>query len=181
YLFSQTNGNPFFLSQLLRVLDTEDRLGDLVSDAPLEIALPLQLKTAICRQVYFLPTGIAHILEVAAVAGREFHANDVAKATSLSRRAVAHAMDVAVRSGVLREAATPGAFSFNHVLVRDAIYDSLPSDDRLRLHRAIAVAIAKDAPSEIGPRAAELACHFAKTVAVDGVGTAVKYSEGAAL
>jgi DNA-binding winged helix-turn-helix (wHTH) protein/tetratricopeptide (TPR) repeat protein len=179
YLFSRTNGNPFFLRQLLQVLDAENRLNVLSLDALPEIELPLQIRTAIARQIMGLPADTIRLLEVAAVAGKTFRAADIQRALGISSGKWLKQLDIVTAAGVLRSAGET-SLSFAHVLVRDAIYSSLPIDERARLHREMALAIESDGSSGAPSRAAELAHHWSKTATILGVARAATYAEAAA-
>jgi len=181
YLYTKTNGNPFFLYQLLRVLEAEDRLHELEGSESPEIELPRQVQSAICRQVLFFPSEVVRVLEAAAVSGRDFIAIDLQRSLDIDPTALSTALQLASDARVLKlDSAVSGAYSFTHVLVRDAIYASLSTQDLMRLHRAVGLAIEDESASIIGPRAAELAYHFSKIVAIEGADRAVKYSEAAA-
>ncbi len=144
HLLSRTNGNPFFLGQLLRVLETAGRLAELMEDAVPEIELPLQIRTAIGRQVLALPENVVRVLEAASVAGRDFRVIDLQKIKA-SAAELTNSLEVAADAGVIRRSGQTGSFSFTHVLVRDAVYGSLSSEERILLHRSIGSAIEEDA------------------------------------
>ena len=61
---------------------------------------------------------------------------------------------------VLRERSRGRTFSFQHVLLRDAAYDTLLRSQKLRLHRAAAVAIDRIGASAEGASAEQLARHW---------------------
>ena len=72
-VYSQTDGNPFFVTEVLRLLGAEHRLEQ--SDELLATgwAVPQSVREAIRRRVGALPDHTRQLLLVAAVLGRSFH------------------------------------------------------------------------------------------------------------
>ena len=72
--------------------------------------------------------------------------------------------------GALEEAASarllaglptaPGRLRFSHILIRDALYESIPAPRRVRLHRAIGAALEMLYSENPEPHLAEVARHF---------------------
>ncbi|GAB2828766.1 BTAD domain-containing putative transcriptional regulator [Actinocorallia aurea] len=131
-LRDRTNGNPFFVTELLRYL----RAGS--SDDGR--ALPLGVRDVVLGRVNRLPGPSAELLRAAAVAGREFEAAIVAEAAGCGLDAALDGLEPALAAGLVAEG-RPGRFLFVHALVQEALAEVVPVLRRARLHAAVAAAI----------------------------------------
>jgi hypothetical protein len=130
-----TGGNPLYVREcaleLRRSGGIEGALG----------TIPGTLRQVLLERVSDLPKGTRETLACAAVLGREFAATTVAR---MLDSLPAHAIDSllpALRSGLVAES-KPGAFSFTHALVRDAIEEALDAERRTALHARADAALA---------------------------------------
>ena len=161
-LHQRTNGNPFFVRQVLQALQAGDRARDLARDHPLSITLPRHAQEAIAQQVSGLPVDVRRFLEIASVIGRDFSARVLQSAADAPSAQLLDALDLAVRVRVIEaDGARPEKFSFAHVLLRDALYEGLGSEQRAAHHRRVGEALlrleqAKGVPAD----PSSLAYHF---------------------
>ncbi|MFW5468918.1 BTAD domain-containing putative transcriptional regulator [Knoellia sp. CPCC 206435] len=155
-LVQRTDGNPFYLGELLRLVVAEGALSDL--DAPAWHAVPSGVRDVVRQRVQALPEGAAALLVSAAVAGRSF---DVAVLEQLTGDpdAVAAHLESAQVSGLVDEEG-PGRHRFTHALVRDAVYESVPAGTRSRRHAEVAAALEEVHAGRVGEHATELAEHY---------------------
>lgn len=148
-----TEGNPFFLDEVVRFLDAEDRVHRWTSGRVLRI--PHEARETICRRLHPLPPDVLEVLAVAAVIGREF---DIALLQPVCEQPTEPLLDLlgaAISAGVLTKLANhPGRFSFAHTLIRDTLYDDLSPARRMQLHRRVGETLERLHPFE---RAAEVA------------------------
>lgn len=130
-----TGGNPFFVLELARLLRSERTL-----DAP--AGLPAEVREVIHRRLDRLPEQTRTLLTVAAVLGRTFDLATLEIASGVDLDSLFDLLEPAVIAGTLDDSdIESGAMSFAHDLVRAAIYDSLPTSRRLRLHARIGRAL----------------------------------------
>jgi tetratricopeptide (TPR) repeat protein len=170
----ETDGNPFFAGEILKLLAAEGRLED-VPDAQLPI--PPSVRDAIRARLGRLSEACVGALVLAAVLGREFDLEALARAGGRDLEALLDVLDEAIGSGLVVE--VPGArgrLRFVHVLVRDTLYDELPATRRLRLHRDVAEALEGLYERDPEPYLAELAHHFGLAVPVADADTAARYA-----
>lgn len=155
-LLERTEGNPFHLGELLRLVVAEGVLGD--PSAPAWRAVPSGVRDVVRQRVRALPDTAAGLLGVAAVAGRSF---DVAVLESVTgdADAVLGDLESAQVMGLVDDVA-PGRFRFTHALVRDAIYESMAAAVRSRLHGEVAAALEDVHAGRVDEHAAELAEHY---------------------
>jgi tetratricopeptide (TPR) repeat protein len=114
----------------------------------------------IARRIALLPDACSRTLPAAAVLGREFPLDALARMNELRENELLDLLDAAIAARVLAD--VPGAagqLRFAHVLIRDTLYDGLTPTRRMLLHRQAVDVLASlhgDAP---GPHLAELAHH----------------------
>ena len=162
----RTGGNPFFLRETARLLDSEGELA-----AATEV--PAGVQAVLQRRIARLPATAQTILRQAAVLGTETDVSVLADVADAEENVLLDAVDAGLLTGLLTEPA-PGRIRFAHDLVRDILYQGLSRLRRSRLHTRAAAAIERHQPAEV----AALAHHFA--AAGTDPGAAARYSRLAA-
>src|SRR5207302_6716455 len=71
-LHRETNGNPLFLREAVRLLAAEGRLGQLPDPATLRIVVPKSVRDVIGRRLAHLDDATKDVLSLASVLGTEF-------------------------------------------------------------------------------------------------------------
>jgi DNA-binding SARP family transcriptional activator len=158
-----TNGNPFFITELVRGLVETGALID--NDGRWQLSpeydpaahLPPSITETLARRLRRMDERVRRCLQVAAVIGNEF---DLDLVSELAGSPAADALDVAVENAVLIEVPRRVArFRFTHTLMQRYLYTELGAAHRAELHRRVALAI--EAGSEYGRwPTAELARHW---------------------
>jgi DNA-binding SARP family transcriptional activator len=161
-LWARTEGNPFFLRELVGLLTSEHRL-----DQPDTAPVPVPVREVVLRRIARLPQTTATVLSVAAIAGRHFDIDVVAQAASIEAEAVLEAIDLAVAAGlVVENPQRLGWFSFTHALVAEALYETTGRLRRTRWHRQIGQAAAQMWAGH-PERVAEIARHWLLAAELD--------------
>jgi predicted ATPase len=175
----ETEGNPFFIGEVLRHLSESGALvfrdSRWTSDRQLgEVGIPEGIREVIGRRLSHLDSAANEVLTRAAVIGREFDLRLLAELSEGTTDDVLDTLAAAERSGLV-EAVTgrPGCYRFSHALVRSTLYDELPASRRLRLHQAIGTAIEGRGDPE--RHLTELARHFTEAAALGSVAKAADY------
>jgi class 3 adenylate cyclase len=174
----ETAGNPFFIRELVRNLeesgDLERTGGRLVGDA---IELPRNVRDVILHRVERLGADARRTLSMAAIVGREFDVELLARALETDPDELAEQLDAAVDAALLHEVPGNGArLSFPHALVEYTLYEELGPARRGRGHRRVAAALEAVHGGSPGEHAAELAYHYGKSAAGEDVEKAVAYA-----
>ncbi len=156
-LCEESGGNPFFIEELLRHI--EERGGPSRDDRRQWLGLPEGVKDVVRARLGRLGSAVADVLRMAAVAGREFDLSTLGRVAGIAPDELVASLDAALASQLIRESGPPGSFTFNHALVREAIYDELSSARRALLHARIGEAI-EQGPEPPAARLPELAGHF---------------------
>jgi len=183
----ETDGNPFFVTQVLQHLVEsgalfQDESGRWVSaDSLASLALPDSVREVIGGRVVRLGPSAGRVLSLASVIGRDFDLELLAEAAELGDDVVLDLLDAAAAAALVRESGdTPGQYSFVHALIQHTLYEELGPTRRARAHRRIAEALEAVCDRQPGARLGELARHWTRAVAPVDIGKAIHYTRQAA-
>ena len=182
-LYQETDGNPFFMAEVLRhLVETrsiiQDENGRWVPIQELaDAGLPDSVRQVIGSRVSRLGEDATRVLSAASVLGQEFEVELVASVTEMGVDPVLDLLEAAVSSALIGEVRlNPGHFRFAHALVQHTLYEDLSVTRRSRLHRACAESLEKLLGGDPGARAGELARHWlAATKPIEST-KAIKYA-----
>jgi DNA-binding winged helix-turn-helix (wHTH) protein/tetratricopeptide (TPR) repeat protein len=139
-----TQGNPFFIGEVVRSLADDGRLldaeGNLRVDISLsELAIPDDARRIVLSRMARLGDATREVLTVAAVIGEQFDAQLLDAVTRERDVDVYHALDEAESASLISGDA--GGYRFTHDLVRQAVVTGLTLARRRKLHMRIADSI----------------------------------------
>jgi AAA ATPase domain len=155
-LHEETEGNPLFVGEMVRLLSVEGVRQESTGEAGL--AIPQGVRDVIARRLTHLSEECNRVLTHASVIGREFALDVLARMTGISDDELLDALDAAAAARVVSEVpGGPGHLRFAHVLIRDTLYDGLTGTRRVRLHRLVVEALEALYGDEPGAYLAELA------------------------
>lgn len=166
-LWSETEGNAFFVQEILLSLVESGRLvqrdGVWTTDLELgELGIPEGVREVVGRRLSRLSDTVNAVLSVASVVGRAVDVDVLLAVSGLGDNAVLDALDEASAAALLRERAS-GTYEFAHALVRSTLYDELSATRRARRHRQIGEFLETQ-----GGDPALLAYHFRRSGTPDG-------------
>jgi DNA-binding winged helix-turn-helix (wHTH) protein/DNA polymerase III delta prime subunit len=179
-LAERTAGNPFFVTELLRLMDDEGRLAAGTEALP-GLALPQGVRDAVGRRLDRLSPACNDVLRAAAVAGRGFDLRVLSTLVEAPREALLELLAEAQGAGIL--VAPPdgtGRLAFSHALIHQALYDELSMPRRVALHRRAGQALESLYAGREDAPAAEIAHHFFESSTGGEAGRAVDWCERAA-
>jgi DNA-binding CsgD family transcriptional regulator len=169
----QTDGNPFFVTEVVRLLASQGRLDPAGMRG--SMGLPEGVKAVVAERLSRLSEGCRRVLEVAAVLGRDFELRALQPASGLDADRLLELLEEAEAARVV--AAVPGGLGrwrFAHALVREVVYEGLPAARRVRLHGRVGEALEAVCAADPGPHLAELAHHFVAAAPGGQVARAVR-------
>ncbi|HZR79527.1 MAG TPA: AAA family ATPase [Candidatus Binatia bacterium] len=174
-IHEQTGGNPFFATEAVRLLLAEGgELGDT------RVPVPRTVREAIAARIEKLSSGARRLLCAAAVVGREFDVDVLARVRDGGRPRprgdVQSGLCEAESARLIEARESPGGFRFAHALVRETLYASLAAEERSRLHAAVGRAMAAAHGPDRGPELAALAHHFAGSTSPGDRRRALEYA-----
>jgi class 3 adenylate cyclase/DNA-binding CsgD family transcriptional regulator len=181
-----TGGNPLLLRELLRTLAGEDVAPVAASVPVVERLAPDAVTRSVRLRLGRLPAEPARLARAVAVLGDRAEREQAAALAELERRQIAPAAAALARVDLLRP---EPPFSFVHPLVRNAVYESIPAQERAAEHARAAELLAELAappeqvaaqlllaPLESVPGAVEVLRDAARRAAAEaGLESAVRY------
>lgn len=170
-----TEGNPFFVDEVVRLLSAEGRLDSEAQVAALRI--PEGVRETIRHRLAPLRERALVLLSTAAVIGREFRLGTLQRVCELEPADFDLALAEAVGFGVIAERPSAiGAYAFSHGLIREALYDDLGPQRRGVLHRAVGIVLEELYATDPEPHLSELAHHFFVAATAGELTKAIDYS-----
>ena len=170
-VFQETEGNPFFVGEVIRHLQELGTGIDLNT-----IGIPEGIKEVIGSRLGRLSPECNELLSVASAIGSEFSLRVLERALDMGADEAIHAIEQAVIAGILIEGSIPGRYGFSHALIRQTLYEELTGARRLHLHKHIGEAIEEVYADNLETRLPELAHHFVQAAGTGDVGKAVDYA-----
>jgi tetratricopeptide (TPR) repeat protein len=177
-VFDKSEGNPFFLAEIVRLLDARARVDGEPGPAD-HLSIPGEVREVIGRRLDRLSDPCRGALTVAALMGRDFHLRPLQEVVGLSAERLFEALDEAAAAQVIAEAA-PGRYRFSHVLICDTLAAGVTTGSRIQLHYKIGAAIEQGYADRLDPWLSELAHHYLAAVPAGHVAKALQYATAAA-
>ena len=176
---AETEGNPLFVGEIVRMLAGENRLTER-ADATWRPSIPETVKDVIGRRLDRLSTECRGTLALASVVGREFPLDVLERLAELSAGELLALLDEAIAARLVTDVpGSPGRLRFTHALVRDTLFDGLSHGRRLELHRRTGEALEALGGAD-GRNLSELAHHFFQALPDVDAAVAVRYAKLAA-
>ena len=160
YVQSRAEGNALFLGELLRTLEESGELV-LASDGWVigslaDRVVPPVLRQVIESRVARLDEGSQRLLGVAAVIGQTVPLDIWRAVGEVDEDYILDLSERAESARLLEGAADAASVRFSHALIREALYESLPSLRRRRLHRQVGEVLSTTS----SPDPDQVATHF---------------------
>src|SRR5947199_7997440 len=177
----ETEGNPFFVDEVVHLLAAEGALERRDETVAPRLPVPQGVREAIRRRLAPLPAPCRDALTFASVVGREFGLGALQRACGLGADALLEVLRPALgREILVPDPRTAGRYRFVHALIRETIYEELGAAERARLHGRIAEVLEALHQMDPTPHLATLAHHFLEAVPAAGAEKAIAYSARAA-
>jgi DNA-binding SARP family transcriptional activator len=178
-LQAETEGNPFFIEEIVRHLAEAGVKIDVASAHEIQrFGLPEGVKDVIARRLSRLDAQAIEWLRVAAVVGRDVDAQLLEQVATLDEDEFLNSLDEALAAGLVVESpARPGRYSFSHALIRETLYDGMSAPRRGRIHRRVGEALeARHSDRDL----TALALHFTRAAGQQDAEKAIEYARRAA-
>ena len=152
-LFRQSEGNPLFVTELLR---------DARASGAENPILPSSVRAMITERIAALGPASRIFAEIAATAGEAFTLDIVRDIAGLPEVELLDGLDGLLDRRLVRESSerTRYEYAFSHHLIHAAIYENIPADMRRRRHRRIARMLDSQIVEGRDERAREIALHY---------------------
>jgi DNA-binding SARP family transcriptional activator len=174
-IHDETEGNPLFVTEVVRLLDAEGRRLDAA-----ELSIPPSIRSVISQRVGRLSDRCRGMLTLASVLGREFGLDALGQLSELPHDQLLESLDESMTERIVGEVpGSPGRLRFAHALIRDTLYDDLTPARRLQLHTQAGEALEIAYAAHLDPHLAELAHHFFIAAPAASAPKAVEYAGAA--
>jgi DNA-binding CsgD family transcriptional regulator/tetratricopeptide (TPR) repeat protein len=177
-IHSHTEGNPFFMGEVVRLLQERGELSDKYASLPQGMRIPEGVREVIGQRLNRLSQQCNEALTLASVIGREFSFDQLRSLVDdLTEDRLLGVVEEALAGRVIEELPQAvGSYQFAHPLIQETLLEELSLTRRVRLHARIAEVLEKLYGNQAEAHAAELAHHFGQTEAMLGSEKVVKYS-----
>jgi adenylate cyclase len=159
-------GNPFFIEEMVQSLA---ELGQLLGEKgayrlageAVALALPATVQAVLAGRIDRLSEHDKHVLQTAAVIGKDFSEPLLRAVTALPEEELGHALSGLVRAEFLLATALhpEPAYAFRHPLTQEVAYHAQLADGRAQIHSAVADAIKTLRADRLGEFASLIAHH----------------------
>ena len=175
-IHAETDGNPLFVGEIVRLFAAEGQLA--ATDRRLRI--PPGVHEVIGSRIRRLTQPCQLVLAHASVLGREFALDALGQLCEARQDALLTVLGEAVNERVVEEVPeTPGRLRFEHVLIRETLYDTLTPARRLQLHLRAGEALEHVYQADLEAHLAEVALHFVAAAPLGTRGKATDYARRA--
>lgn len=167
-LYHETEGNPFFIEEVLKhlveggAIFREDGRWQI---KPLEeFSVPQSIKVTIGRRLERLSEESREALTLAAVIGQQFSFDALRQASELEEERLVEITEEWLGAHLVVEErrGREELYRFQHALVREVLYDEVSLRRRARLHERVGLALEAVCARSLQEHLDELAHHFAQ-------------------
>jgi class 3 adenylate cyclase len=174
-VFRETEGNPFFVHEVVRLLAADGRLERPPDGGSWSLEIPQGVREVVGRRLNRLSEECNQALAVASVIGREFDLAVLQRVVELSEERLLETLDEAVAARVIGDVPeTLDRYRFSHALVRETLYEELNTPRRVRMHGRVGAVLEELQRGAEGPHLAEISHHCFQAVQAGGVDRAVE-------
>ena len=164
-LFPLTEGNPFFIEEILTSLVTAGEIfyvnGQWDRKELREVHIPRSVQDAVQQRTDRLSEDARQLVLLAAVAGRRFDFALLQELTHHDEQGLLLLLKELIAAQLVVEESTE-QFAFRHALTREALYAQLLARERKALHRTVVETMERLSGSSLDAHVADLAYHSAE-------------------
>ena len=177
-LYAHTEGNPFFMTEVIRLLSESGELTAEHIGTPEGLRIPEGVREVIGQRLNRLSEQCNEVLTTASIIGREFDFRLLSILSGvMSEDQLLQAVDEAVSFHLIED--MPGQmdrYQFSHALIQQTLSEEVTTSRTVRLHARIAEALEELYGDGAEAHSAELAHHFAEAQTSTGPAKLVHYS-----
>lgn len=165
-VFQKTQGNPFFVEEVLQSLKEEGVIYPYGAEYRFkdvsEIEFPATVRSILHARIGRLDDETQQVLTMASFIGNDFTLDALCSVTGLEERKITEIVERMMEKKLLKCMVVRGedTCAFSDVLIRDVLYESVGPLRRKKLHSVVALALEKVYASSINEHLGELAAHF---------------------
>ena len=182
-LYRETEGNPFFIREVLSHLFEEGQLyredGVWTARSNIsEMGIPEGVREVVGKRLSRLSDGCNRMLTLASTMTGGFSWEALKAISDESEAALLDLLDEALAAQLVSERQGDGAgsYDFTHALIRQTLYGELSTPRRVLLHRQIGEALEQLYGANLEPHLAALAHHFYQAAPGGDIDKAIDYA-----
>jgi class 3 adenylate cyclase len=157
-VYRETEGNPFFVHEVVRLLASDGRLERAREIQSWSIEIPQGTREVVGRRLNQLSPECNGALRVAAVLGRDFDFRVLKRVADLREDTLVEVLDEVLGARLIDER-DGGGYRFAHALIQQTLYDELNAPRRVRLHQRAGEVLEEIHGRRPGPQLVEIANH----------------------
>ncbi len=185
-VYAETEGNPFFVEEVLKALIEEGAIfrkdGEWDRKNITEIDVPKSIRDAIERRLERVSQECQQILSLAAVIGKHFGFELLQTVAEMHEDTLDRALEEAIQAQLIREERGKSGieYDFSHALIRQVLYERLTLRRRMTLHQRVGATLEQQFAGRTESVVEDLAHHFAQAPHGANLEKAIRYSLEAA-
>jgi len=182
---AETDGNPFFIREVLIHLAEEGKIyqqdGRWTANVSIaEMGIPEGVRQVIGRRLSRLSENANRLLTAASGFNGPFRVGLAAGAAGLAEADALDAIDAALEAQLVQPAGDAESYDFTHALIRHTLHAELSPSRQVRLHRRIAEAMERLYGDRMVEHAPELAYQYHRSAGLPGSERGADYAIAAA-
>jgi eukaryotic-like serine/threonine-protein kinase len=183
-LYKETEGNPFFIREVLSLLVEEGKLvhenGHWVArvSSVSEMGIPEGVREVVGKRLSRVSEGCNRMLTLASTMTGGFTWEELKAIADVSEAELVELLEEALATQLIteRKGDQVGTYDFTHALIRQTLYGELSTPRRVILHRQIGNALEAFYGSNVDAHLSELAHHFYQAAPGGDVVKAIDYA-----
>ena len=177
-LFSNTEGNPFFITEVIRLLAESGELSADYTGTPSGLRIPESVRDVIRQRLGRLSEQCKEVLTTASLIGRGFDLQLLSDLNDeLSQDQLLEAVEEATSFRLIEDVTGQTVqYQFSHALIQQTLTEELTAGRRARLHASIGMALEAFYGIDAEAHAAELAFHFGGSQSILGSEQFIRFS-----
>ncbi|MBQ12696.1 MAG: hypothetical protein CMJ45_14245 [Planctomyces sp.] len=177
-IYAHTEGNPFFMTEVVRLLSKTGGLTAENVGTPEGLRIPEGVREVIGQRLNRLSEPCNEVLTTASIIGREFDFRLLNLLSGeMSEDQLLRVIDEVVSFHLIEEVPSQmDRYQFTHALVQQTLAEEVTTSRRVRLHARIAEGLEEIYGDGVESHPAELAHHFSEAQTLTGPSKLVRYS-----
>jgi class 3 adenylate cyclase len=176
-VYRETEGNPFFVNEVVRLLVADGRLDKPEDVTSWSVTIPQGVREVVGRRLDHLSEGCNQVLTMASVIGRDFGLATLDKVSKLSGDDLLDVLEEAVAARVIAEVPNQVEYyTFTHALIKETLYEELSTARRVRAHRQIGEVLEEQHSDDLDSHLPQLAYHFSEAAQGGDADKAIGYA-----
>jgi predicted ATPase len=163
-LYKESEGNPFFIISMLRMLteegtiDSKDDIWTLTKELN-EVNIPSKVYDVIIRRLFRIKEKEREILDFAAVIGEEFTSDILAETAQINKiELLEHLRNLEQSHNLIRS--IKQKYKFDHAKIKEVLYQHIPDELRMEYHGIVAYNIELLNKNNLNKVIEDLAYHY---------------------